>query len=314
MGLRNLKNEIINENGLYTIKTETTFSDCVEGDGIILAMSKERKQLIKYTTDLDIISVEPIEYTSMQEYRFKELVFLVFKKNSVYKGISECTKEIMMMSKGNAEWIKLYTSRQMISSNDMIDEIKIYQLHTKKYIIVTTERDREELGYISDKKVVAEIDVDTKQTKKMFILENLKNGWYEYNRNSSPRFIFLRRSQWNNNVWDKYVDKVYDLYTGNCYKMPDFFVKSKKDIIQCYSSKEILVLEINQEFYLYINGYLVYQYTSEEYESVLYNLRKKITKHSRELKNFEKEYFFTVIIGKNLCIWKKKEKPEMITL
>lgn len=75
----NKKNEIINENGVYTIKTETTFSDCVVGDGIILAMSRERKKLIKYTTDLDIISGEPLEYVSMKEYRFKKLIFLVFE-------------------------------------------------------------------------------------------------------------------------------------------------------------------------------------------------------------------------------------------
>ena len=77
--LRNLKNEIINGNGVCTIKTETTFSDCVVGDGIIIAISKERKQLIKYTSDLEIISVETIEYVSMREYRFKKLIFLVFE-------------------------------------------------------------------------------------------------------------------------------------------------------------------------------------------------------------------------------------------
>lgn len=300
----NLKNEIINENGVYTIKTETKFSDCVVGDGIILAMSKERKQLIKYTTDLDIISVEPLKYVSMQEYRFKKLLFLVFETDSF------ATKEMMMISKGNAEWIKLWMTTPG-SSCDTIDKIKgIYQVHPKKHIIITTECNSYDPRDVIYRDVVAEIDVDTKQTKKMFTLGKQEHCWYEYNHETFPRFIFSQ----NYRSRDGHVDKVYDLYTGFCYKMPGSSVKSKEDIVECYSSKGVIVFLINQEYYLYINGFLVYQYTSEESESVLYNLRNKITKYSRKLENFNTEYFFTVIIGKNLCIWKKDEKPEMIAL
>lgn len=181
----------------------------------------------------------------------------------------------------------------------------IYQVHPKKYIIITTERKKHRVC-TEDRDVVAEIDVKKKQTKKMFILEEQS---YEYDYKSSPRFMF---SQYHRK--SRKVDEVFDLYTGFRYKMPDSSVKSKKDIVECYSSKEVIVLQINQGYCLYINGYLVYRYTSEEYESVLYNLRNKITKHSRKLDSFDTEYFFTVIIGKNLCIWKKKEEPEMIAL
>lgn len=302
MDLRNLKNEIINENGVCTIKTETTFSDCVVGDGIILAISKERKQLIKYTSDLDIISVEPIEYVSMQEYRFKKLIFLVFETNTW------ATKKVMMMSKGNAEWIELWMSKPATSC-DTIDKIKgIYQLHPKKYIIITTELDSYDRRCLMYKDVVAEIDLDTNQTKKMFIFSGKARLQYNYNHESSPRFIFFH------DYHSSYVREVFDLYTGFSYSIPDSSVENKEDIIQCYSSKETMVLEINQEFYLYINGYLVYQYTSEEYESVLCNLRNNIRKHSHGVKNSKTDYFFTVRIGESLCIWKKNEKPEMITL
>lgn len=299
MELRNLKNEIINEEGVCTIKTEATFSDCVVGDGIILAMSKERKQLIKYTSDLDIISVEPLSYVSMQEYRFKNVIFLAFETNSW------ATKDVMMISKGEAEWIKLWRSKAGASC-DTIDKIKgIYQVHPKKYIIITTECDSYDRFNVIYTDVVAEIDVNKKKTKKMFMFKRQEKCWYGYNHKNSPRFIFYYDYRYKN----RYLDKVYDLYTGFCYKMPDSFIENEKDIIQCYSSKEIIVLKINQEFYLYINGYLVYQYTSEEYESVLYSLRNKITKHSHE-----EYFFFTLPIGKGLCIWKKNEKPEMIAL
>lgn len=294
MELRNLKNE----NGVYTIKTETTFSDCVVGDGIILAMSKEREQLIKYTSDLKIISAEPIKYTSMQEYRFKKHIFLVFETTNTW-----ARKKMMMMSKAKAEWIKLWMTTPG-SSCDYISSIKgIYQVHPKKYIIITTECDSYHRSNIYTD-IVAEIDLDKNETKKMFRL-SMK---YNYEHERSPRFIFSQ------NYHGDYIDKVLDLYTGFSYSIPDSSIKSKENIVECYSSKEIIVLQINQGYYLYINGYLVYQYTSEEYESVLYNLRNKITKHSHKLKNSDTEYFFTVPIGESLCIWGKKEKPEMITL
>lgn len=209
---------------------------------------------------------------------------------------------MIMISKGNAEWIKLWMTKGATSFYS-INEIKgIYQVHPKKYIIITTECDTYDPRNVIYQDVVAEIDVDTKQTKKMFILESQGYCMYEYNHESSPRFIF---SQNYCSRDGRHVNEVYDLYTGFCYKMPDSSAKNKEDIIVCYSSKEVIVLQINQGYYLYINGCLVYQYTSEEYESILYNLRNKIkiTKHS-----------CTVIIGKNLCIWNKKEKPEMITL
>lgn len=300
MDLRNVKNEIIKEKGVYTIKTETTFSDCVVGDGIILALSKEREQLIKYTTDFDIISVEPINYVSMQEYRFKKHLFLVFETNSF------ATKAVIMMSKGKAERIELWMTKPG-SSCDTIDEIKgIYQVHPKKYIIITTERDGYERSNIIYQDIVAEIDISERRTKKMFTLESNKYCRYVYEYKSCPRFIF--------SYYDMDICTVYDLHTGFCYKMPDSSVKSKEDIVECYSLKAVIVLQINQKYYLYVNGYLVYQYTSEEYERILYNLKNKLTSHAYKLEYSKIEYFYTLPIGKSLCIWKKNEKPEMITL
>lgn len=294
MDLRNVKNEIIKEKGVYTIKTETTFSDCVVGDGIILALSKEREQLIKYTTDLDIISVERMQYVSMQEYRFEKHLFLVFETKSWE------TKAVIMMSKKEAKRIKLWMTTPGSSCNTIYEIKGIYQVHPKKYIIITTERDDYYRYDVKYQDVVAEIDLEKGQTKEMFTL----GSRYVYEHKRCPRFIF-----------SYYGRNVYDLYTGFCYEMPDSSsVKSEEDMVVCYSSKAVIVLQINQKYYLYVNGYLVYQYTSKEYERILDNLKNKLTKHSYKLEYSQKEYFYTLPIGKSLCIWKKNEKPEMITL
>lgn len=303
MVLREVENnKLSKEDSGYTIKTETTFSDCIVGDGIILALSKERKQLIKYSDKMDIISVESMKHNyyssfSVKEYRFKDIIFLDF-------FFDEYRHELMMLTKGEAEWIEwqLKDGTKRVSGLD-----NIYQVDKYKYIVDIEVCDDYFKTY---QEIIAEIELKNKQAKEMFDIRTEEGYSGFYHPKQCLRFMF--HCQYNSYDRIEEIIEIFDLYTGFRYKLPKGHI-IEEDIFIEYSSKEIIVLQIKKKYYVYVNGYSVYEYTSEEHDTVLYNLKNKKEKysygHTPNSQNDCTIELFTVPIGKQLCSWIKGGEP-----
>lgn len=272
---RNWKNNVIEKGEYgYIVKTQKQYSSIVTFGNFIVAYSEERKELILY--DDEFIMIKKITgVESVKDYSYKTVVFLVIVKSyATY---------LLIIQNNKYEVIRLKNEY-----GDAINFQNLYAIEENKYLVIGYYRPYiEGYGRGDTEYVFAMINLNEKATLFEVIAKSVTYSIF------SKRFLVCRY-------------KLYDLYTMKEIEWPKESKMEKiLDIEVHYSSKQILVVKISNQYYLYINGKIIYVYSEEEHEQVLSDLRNYCT--------ISKE-FCTVIIKNKICIWSKNTIPQVIKI
>lgn len=258
-------NEIVKTECGYTVKTEKKYSSMIRMADITVAYSKEREELIIYDQDFIMIK-RRTGVETLQEYQYKNVAIVVWNK-----------MKIMVLRDGKCDIIEGLFGQY----GDMVTFRNLIDIEPKKYLVIGEYR-----PFIDVHKYVFFVLNLHNETTLSLITEDS-----DYCR-IGKRFLLCKN--------------LYDLYTMTRMNWPkEITRRAIMDMEVCYSSKQIIVVKMLNNYYVYINGYIVYTYIEKEHEQILLDLYKHHTK--------TKEYY-TVIIKSNMYIWSKKERPQVISI
>lgn len=285
-----LYSQIVETDVGYTVKTERKYSDVVSTNTITVAYSEEREEIVKY--DKDFIMLEKMDrIKNFKKHPYKNVVFVEFKQYG--------WTQIMILQDDRNDMVTLQSSTT--SSVETIKIIEIIQIEPKKYLVIGEYYDTWDHVHYT---IYYVIDLHVGQELFKLILQRASDRYYKI---LEKRFLLYDYNY-------GYGFKLYDLYTMNKMKLPMFRqedsdkIKTTKtfDIIKvCYSQKNVMVVKILDNYFVYIQGNVVYTYTEEEYEEIISYLKNYHTESKRYCK---------VIIRDKLILWTKDKELEIITL